>query len=105
MSNKITMQVSMEVTIPQALALQAMFNHWTKLGSQGSSRHVTFFVDGDGNFQPKCSFAFTNLKGQEMSELTEKLEKLAVIEDTDGDRVYDFDLIAFELSKGKAQQK
>jgi hypothetical protein len=71
---KIKMAVSMEVTIPQALALTEMFKLWTQLGSQGSSRDVSFFVDGDGNFQPKCEI-ITSIPLPEISDAVKKSAK------------------------------
>jgi len=99
MSNRITMTVTMEVTIPQALALQAMFKYWNFLSAIGSSRSVGFFVDGDGNFHPKCKMSFDNLNGQYLPELTEELEKLATIADNHGDKTFDYDGIAWKLRK------
>lgn len=95
MSKKIKINVSMEVTIPQALALKSMFKYWNDLGAMGSSRKVAFYVDGDGNFQPKCNFS-TNA---ELPELTEKMEQIVVCYEDDGNRVYDFDGIAWILEE------
>jgi hypothetical protein len=36
------MTVKMQVTPAQALALQAMFKHWNRLASWGSSRMIGF---------------------------------------------------------------
>jgi hypothetical protein len=93
MSERIQMTVNMEVTIPQALALQAMFKYWNRLASIGSSRYVSFLVDGDGNFHPKCEFSFSD----PIPELTPDLEALAVVSETNGDRIYDFDAIAWNI--------
>ncbi len=94
------MTIDMEVTIPQALALQAMFEHWNRLSSMGSSRYIAFFVDGDGNFHPRCKINFSD----EIPELTEKLRELAM-----GNRVmaeigFDFDPIAWSLRKNETQE-
>jgi hypothetical protein len=59
MSEQIEMTVKMQVTEPQALALQAMFNHWNRLASWGSSRMIGFYADGDGDFNPKCVVSFS----------------------------------------------
>lgn len=91
---KILMTVSMQVTEAQAIALRAMFEYWTFLGGVGGSRMVGFYVDGDGNFQPKC-FVTTSAPTR---ELDDELRKLAVVEDDDGDRQYDFDSIAYRIS-------
>lgn len=47
MAERLEMTVKMQVTPAQALALQAMFQHWNRLASWGSSRMIGFFVDGD----------------------------------------------------------
>jgi len=102
MTKRVKMTVEMGVTIPQGIALQAMFKHWNRLASWGSSRMVAFYVDGDGDFKPKCSVTFA----EEMPELTEELEKAAcVCEDAspDAGRQYqfDFDPIAWKLRDGE----
>jgi hypothetical protein len=50
-------RVSMSITIDnlteaQRLAIVDMLAMWQVLESVGSSRDVTFYVDGDGNFHP-----------------------------------------------------
>jgi hypothetical protein len=92
-SNKIKMTVTMDVTVPQALALQAMFDYWNQLSSIGGSRKVGYYVDGDGNFHPhvKCEFS------SNVPELTSDLRKIAVVEEYDGNRTYDFDPIAWRI--------
>ena len=98
MNNRIKMTIDMEVTVPQALALQAMFEYWNVLASQGSSRHVSFFVDGDGNFKPKCKIGYSD----QIPELTDELRNLAIVDGIQtGDRKYDFDLIAWNLGDKK----
>ncbi len=92
--DRMTLTVSMQVTESQALALKAMFEYWTFLGGVGGSRMVGFYVDGDGNFQPKC-FVTTSAP---IRELDDELRKLAVVEDDDGDRQYDFDSISYRIS-------
>jgi hypothetical protein len=93
--DKLTFTVTMEVTQAQALALKAMFEYWNNLGSAGSSRIVGFYCDGDGNFQPKCTFK----SSVELPELTDEMRKVAIIEEDDGDRTYDFDPIGWMLHK------
>jgi hypothetical protein len=93
MADKLTLTVQMDVTPPQALALQAMFEYWTRLGGIGSSRYVAFYCDGDGNFQPKCRVAFSS----PIPLLTDELRKKAVVKECDGDRWYDFDPVAWAL--------
>lgn len=57
MAQRRAMTVSMEVTEPQALTLAIMFERWNKLAGMGGSRWVSFFVDGDGDFHPKCQWS------------------------------------------------
>lgn len=94
MTEKIKLTVEMNVTIPQALALKAMFEYWNLCGSAGCSRKVAFYVDGDGDFQPKCS-VYTD---KELPELTDEMKKNAVVSDDNGNRVYDFDPIAWTIN-------
>ena len=94
-SRKIKMSVELEVTIPQALTLQAMFNYWNQLSGKGSSRFVAFYADGDGNFRPKANCTFS----EELPFLSGLLNHLAVVEDLDGNRKYDFDPIAWKLKE------
>ena len=95
------MTVTMDVTIPQALALQAMFEHWNRLAGLGSSREVAFYADGDGNFRPRAQFEFS----EEIPELDDELRNIAKRqpEDSGKDRFgspmasFDFDSIAWRL--------
>lgn len=93
MTERVEMTVTMQVTVAQALALEAMFNYWSYLGNIGSSRSVGFMVDGDGNFKPKCKISFD----KEIPSLTDTLAEFAIISDDNGDRIYDFDPIAWRL--------
>jgi hypothetical protein len=88
-----TFVVEMKVTRPQGLALQAMFEYWNHLANIGGSRKVAFYVDGDGNFKPECAVVF-NASG---IELTDEMRESSVVEDREGDRVYDFDPVAWML--------
>lgn len=97
MSERIKMKVEMEVTVPQALALQSMFNYWNCLASAGGSREVAFYVDGDGNFKPKCEVSFDG----DIPELTKEMEKMSIVKDKGGDRTYDFDPIGWHLRDDK----
>lgn len=94
-TKKIQLQVSMEVTVPQALTLKAMFEYWNKLSMAGSSRTVSFYVDGDGNFHPNCELT-TDVP---IPELTDEIRKIAVVEDVYGDRKYEFNGVAWYLNK------
>ena len=58
--------IEMDVTTSQGLALQAMFEYWNYLANIGSSRMISFYVDGDGNFKPNCQINFS----EPMPELT-----------------------------------
>lgn len=100
MTDRVTMNVAMQVTPAQGVALQAMFDYWAACGRVGSSRKVTFYVDGDGDFKPDCQVTFNDpagifpiLSGQ----LREETAAKAVVEDHDGDRVYDADGVAWLL--------
>ncbi len=93
-NDRIKMTIEMQVTPAQGLTLQAMFEHWNLLSNIGSSRKVGFFVDGDGNFHPKCKIKF---KGK-IPKLTDGLRKKAIAKDQGGDRIYDFDNIAWEIN-------
>lgn len=103
-SRRIEMTVTLNVTVPQALALQAMFDHWNSLSSTGSSRHVSFYVDGDGNFHThaKCKFS------EEIPELDNHLRELAELSDENSGKdvqgspmaSFDFDAIAWRLGDG-----
>ena len=101
MSERIKMRVEMEVTVPQALSLQAMFKYWNYLASAGGSREVAFYCDGDGDFKPKCFVSFDG----DIPELTKEMESIAIIKDSGGDRTYDFDRIAWKLRDLKEQEK
>lgn len=91
-SRKIQMTVTMEVTIPQALTLQAMFEYWNQLARFGSSRNVTFMADGDGSFHPNCQFTFS----EKIPTLTDELRQIAVVRENGGDHKYDFDGVAWK---------
>ena len=91
MTNKISMTVTIDnITEAQGLALKAMFNYWQLLGSMGSSRTVSFYADGDGDFRPKVRTSFS----EEIHDLTEEIQKASIIKDVNnGDRTYDYDPI------------
>lgn len=94
-SEKLEMTVKMQVTEAQALALKAMFEYWTGCGGVGASRKVGFYLEGDGDFQPKCETSFS----REIHELTPEMSKSAVIVDQNGDRLYDYDPIGWMLDE------
>ncbi|HMW85390.1 MAG TPA: hypothetical protein PLY42_11645 [Nitrospira sp.] len=94
MAERLEMTVKMQVTPAQALALQAMFQHWNRLASWGSSRMIGFFVDGDGNFKPRCDIAFS----EPLPVLTDELAKAAIAsDDGHGTLNFDFDGVAWRL--------
>lgn len=96
------MSVDMEVTIPQALALQAMFDHWNRLSNIGATREVAFYVDGDGNFHPKCNYTFS----ESIPVLNNELCELARVPDHDSGKdrfddpmaLFDYDSIAWRIN-------
>lgn len=90
--------IQMELTEPQALAMEAMLEYWNSLGSWGSSRYVGFYCDGDGDFKPRARIH----SSRELPELTDEQRKIAVVRgspDDITDRLYDFDPIAWSLHK------
>jgi hypothetical protein len=95
MSERIKMTVEMEVTFSQALALREMFEYWNQLSSWGGSRMVGFFCDGDGNFHPKCKISTS----EPLPERNKEISEMAILEDDNGDRNFDYDAIAWSLHK------
>lgn len=107
--DKVKVNVSMELTVPQALAMKAFFEHWNLLSTMGSSRYVGFFVDGDGDFKPNCEVELP----KEISDLmTDELKNMAMVYNGDnaGDksapsntslRLFDYDTIAWKLMTSK----
>ena len=91
---KLKLVVSFDVTESQALTLMAMFQYWNVLSSMGGSRKVAFYCDGDGNFHPKCQFRTSRT----IRELTPELKKSAIVSDDNGNRLYDFDSIAWKIN-------
>ena len=100
MKNEITMTITMSVTKPQALALTEMFRYWDYLASVGGSRRVAFYVDGDGDFHPHCQITTVPYVRPE----ARFLEK-ALIEDDDGNRVYDYDPVAWAIRNEKEKRE
>lgn len=97
MSNRLEMVIKIQVTIPQALALQAMFEYWNQLAGWGGSRTVGFFVDGDGDFKPKCEISFSG----DVPKMNKEIAEMAISEDDNGNRNFDYDTIAWFLREGK----
>jgi hypothetical protein len=98
---KIKMTVTMDVTIPQGLALRAMFDHWNWMANIGRSREVAFYVDGDGNFHPHVECKFN----EEMPPLDDLLRNLAKRDESISGKdrfgysmsLFDFDAIAWQI--------
>ena len=99
MADRLKLTVQMDVTEAQAVALRAMFEYWTYCGRIGRSREVAFYVDGDGNFQPRCVVT----TDKPVPELTDELRELAIARDTNGSRTYDFDQVAWKLRQMRGE--
>jgi hypothetical protein len=98
MKDTIRVAVYLTATIPQALALQAMFEHWNRLSRMGASRRIAFYVDGDGNFHPDAQFV--NLSTEKLPPLTDEMREAAVVAGKEnGDRVFDYDPVAWMLRR------
>jgi hypothetical protein len=93
MKKKIKMRIELEVTEPQALTLQAMFEYMHQLSGLGGSRYIAFYADGDGDFHPKPEITFD----QPVRQLTDEMKKAAIVEDDHGHRKYDYDPIGWML--------
>lgn len=93
-SRGIKMTVEMDVTIPQALTLQAMFEYWNRLSGIGASRQVVFYADGDGNFHPRCDIKYS----EDLPELTDEMREISIIAGENGNHRYDFDPIAWMMT-------
>jgi len=74
--------------------------YWNRLSAVGGSRRVAFYVDGDGNFHPRCKLSF---KGN-IPQLTEEMKEAAVVEDRCGHRVYDYDPVAWVLHSDRGSK-
>ena len=102
MSDTIRVAIYLTATVPQALALQAMFKYWNRLSGRGASRRVAFYVDGDGNFHPDAEFV--NLSTQRLPPLTDELYDAAIVAGKkEGHYVFDFEAIACMQRIEKAQ--
>jgi hypothetical protein len=106
---RLEMTIKLQVTEPQALAVQAMLKCWNSLGSMGSSRYVAFYVDGDGDFKPKATWEFS----KPVAELTPEMQEAAHIfakltkdqnPGSHSDHAFDFDPIAWKLREKKTQE-
>jgi len=102
----------MDVTKAQALSLKSMFRYWNLLGSLGSSRHVAFYADGDGDFHPKCQVVtepFLNLTDEMYEFAFAKLDKdkkgKVELNLDDGDAMFDYDKIGWRLLDEEEKQK
>jgi len=102
MSEKITMNIELKVTIPQALALKEMFEKWNYLSGIGSSRHVSFYSDGDGNFHPDAKMTFSEGMPDFTEEQKEIIRQRAANENDEVVKIekgnkFDFDNIAWYI--------
>lgn len=88
MKEKTKLTVEMDVTPAQAIVLQEMFKYWNHLADIGSSRRTTFYVDGDGDFRPKCKVTTDKELWVKDPKILETCYK-----DTYGNRFYDPDLV------------
>lgn len=83
------------ITKAQAITLVKMAKIMEWCGRVGTSRNVTFFADGDGNFRPKVSY--------EASKDISYTEKLAMdleiweAQDDHKDFKLDFDSVAWQV--------
>ena len=83
------------ITKAQAITLVKMAKIMEWCGRVGTSRNVTFFADGDGNFRPKVSY--------EASKDISYTEKLAMdleiweAQDEHKDFKLDFDSVAWQV--------
>ena len=101
---KIKIAVYMDVTIPQLLALQCMFDYWNFLSNVGSSRRVGYYVDGDGDFHPHCQIV--NLTTEHIPRLNDEMKRISVVDGlSSGDHIYDYDPIAWKLDYDKKERK
>lgn len=86
--NRKKFTVEMDVTEAQAVALSAFFKSWNSLSGAGVSRFVSFYVDGDGNFRPKCQVSSDwDLKDRESLEVLARIEPERDIERYDYDAI------------------
>jgi len=99
MTDKLEMTVKFQVKPAQALALQAMFEHWNYLSAVGSSRCISFFVDGCGDFHPKAEIEFSKSIPGLTDEMRQKaaVGKAEIGGSTDGNLIFDYDPLAWML--------
>ena len=79
------------LTQPQEEAIKTMLKLWEYLGNVGSSRKVSFYADGDGNFRPKI---FVDDKKPEFYKF--KDGRTYPKENEHGEYIIDFDDIAWD---------
>lgn len=93
MSDNVKLTIKLDVTVPQALAIKAMFEKWNELSDLKSSRYVEFFVDGGGEFNTHCQVTCDG----DLPELTLPIRELALVKSADGTFSYDSDPIYWAL--------
>jgi len=88
----------MEVSEAQALALQAMFDHWTFLGNIGSSREIGFMVGGGWDFRPDCKISVDG----DVRPLSDTVARIAGQNKTSGygNRTFDYNTINALIREG-----
>lgn len=71
--NKYTLRLLIDnLTDAQAIAIVRMFEMFRNFGQVGTSRNVTFFADGDGNF--RLDFAYELYGGDNAVEIKELID-------------------------------
>ena len=99
--NKVSLTVQIHnLTVSQLLTLKEFFKYWEYLGKIGSSREVAFYCDGDGNFRPTIEFK----QSSKVPELTDVEKQLTIKHDHNGDRLYDFDNLAWSFHSNNARE-
>lgn len=96
MGERLKMLVELDVTEPQALALQAMFEHWNRLSDIGASRRSAFCVMGNYDFHPNVQVTLPD----GVTELTDEIRRAAMLDGhIHDDALFDYDRIAWLLDK------
>jgi len=47
--------IMLDLTPPQAIAVEDFLHTWNQLSNLGASRWTAFYADGDGDFHPKAT--------------------------------------------------
>jgi len=101
-SERKAVTITLELTPPQAAAIEDMLYQWNYMGGIGRSRWTAFYADGDGNFQPNARI---DGRKPEKASPTGKWHRHTVEKESrpDGDGVYfmDFDGIAWAMREAE----